>query len=148
MVDGKVWHMHEVAEKDLLEQQVSLMGELAHAIENHELEVQYQPKLDLKKNQIASVEALIRWHHPTRGYLSPDTFIPLAEKSDHIADMTLFVLQRTLRDLAQWRSAGLEVKGAGVGYFLQSCMTRNQISLRSCSRKLVSLKYSSRTLLL
>ena len=112
MVDGKVWHMHEVAEKDLLEQQVSLMGELAHAIENHELEVQYQPKLDLKKNQIASVEALIRWHHPTRGYLSPDTFIPLAEKSDHIADMTLFVLQRTLRDLAQWRSAGLEVKGA------------------------------------
>ncbi|OAN83435.1 hypothetical protein A8B77_02460 [Erythrobacter sp. EhN03] len=112
LANDKVWHMHEAAEQDLLEQQVSLMGELANAIENHQLEVQYQPKLDLKTNRIASVEALVRWHHPTRGYLSPDSFIPLAEKSDHIADMTLFVLQRTLRDLSQWQAAGMEVKAA------------------------------------
>ncbi|WP_341859307.1 EAL domain-containing protein [Qipengyuania sp. GPGPB31] len=63
-------------------------------------------------DRIASVEALVRWHHPTRGYLSPDSFIPLAEKNDHIADMTLFVLQRTLWDLAQWHAAGIEVKAA------------------------------------
>ncbi len=112
LANDKVWHMHEAAEQDLLEQQVSLMGELANAIENHQLEVQYQPKLDLKTNRIASVEALVRWHHPTRGYLSPDSFIPLAEKNDHIADMTLFVLQRTLRDLSQWHAAGTEVKAA------------------------------------
>ena len=112
LANDKVWHMHEAAEQDLLEQQVSLMGELANAIENHQLEVQYQPKLDLKTDRIASVEALVRWHHPTRGYLSPDSFIPLAEKSDHIADMTLFVLQRTLRDLSQWHAAGMEVKAA------------------------------------
>ncbi len=112
LANDKVWHMHEAAEQDLLEQQVSLMGELANAIENHELEVHYQPKLDLMTDRIASVEALVRWHHPTRGYLSPDSFIPLAEKNDHIADMTLFVLQRTLRDLAQWHGAGIEVKAA------------------------------------
>ncbi|WP_156494160.1 EAL domain-containing protein, partial [Erythrobacter sp. HI0028] len=112
LANDKVWHMHEAAEQDLLEQQVSLMGELANAIENHELEVHYQPKLDLMTDCIASVEALVRWHHPTRGYLSPDSFIPLAEKNDHIADMTLFVLQRTLRDLAQWHGAGIEVKAA------------------------------------
>ena len=123
LANDKLWHMHEAAEQDLLEQQVSLMGELANAIENHQLEVQYQPKLDLKTDRIASVEALVRWHHPTRGYLSPDSFIPLAEKSDHIADMTLFVLQRTLRDLSQWHAADIEVKAAVNGLHFLAIQT-------------------------
>ena len=110
--NGEAWHIHEEAERIAAETQISLMGELDAAIEGDELEVHYQPKLDLSKNEVVSVEALVRWQHPTRGHLSPDTFIPLTEKTDRIADLTLFVLRRTLADLAGWQALGLDLRAA------------------------------------
>lgn len=109
---SETWHFHKDAERAAAEAQISLMGELDDAIAADELEVHYQPKLDLAKNEVSSVEALVRWQHPTRGYLSPDSFIPLTEKTDRIADLTLFVLRRTLRDLAVWHKQGLALKAA------------------------------------
>ncbi len=109
---GERWHYHEAAEEAALERQVSLMGELDTAIANEELAVLYQPKLHLASGEIRSVEALVRWHHPERGFLSPDLFIPLAEENNRIAGLTLFVLHRTLKDLKSWAQDGVILSAA------------------------------------
>lgn len=109
---GETWLFHEIAERAALEQQVSLMGELDAAIAQGQLEVVYQPKLNLASDRIDAVEALVRWNHPNRGYLRPDTFIPLAEEADRIDDLTLFVLKRTIEDLGGWCARGLVLHAA------------------------------------
>lgn len=110
--EGAVFTYHEAAEQAALAQQVSLMGELDQAIVARELQVFYQPKLHLASNAIASVEALVRWEHPQRGLLRPDSFIPLAEQSDRIDDLTLYVLHQTIADLRAWCARGLVIKAA------------------------------------
>ncbi len=106
------WRYHEDAQSAALAQQISLMGELDEGVENGQLQVFYQPKVDLRSDDIASVEALIRWQHPTRGFLRPDMFIPLAEENDRIADLTLFVLRRTIDDLLHWCERGVVIGAA------------------------------------
>lgn len=110
--DEKAVHYHEAAGRTVIEEQVSLMGELDEAILRGDLEVLYQPKLLLAEDRIASVEALIRWNHPERGLLRPDTFIPMAEHSDRIEDLTLFVLRQTIDDLSRWCADGLVLRAA------------------------------------
>jgi EAL domain-containing protein (putative c-di-GMP-specific phosphodiesterase class I)/CHASE2 domain-containing sensor protein len=100
--EGKLWHAHEDAEAAIIEQRVTLMGELDEAIDAEQLKVVYQPKLRLETDRIESVEALLRWDHPVRGYMRPDLFIPLAEETKRIDRMTLFVLKRTVTDLLEW----------------------------------------------
>ncbi len=65
-----------------------LLGELRAAIEEGQLLLHYQPKIDLSSGSIIGVEALVRWQHPTRGLIFPDTFIPLAERSGLINPLT------------------------------------------------------------
>lgn len=89
-----------------IERSLTLMGELDQAIAAHELQAYYQPKLDLRSGRIVSAEALVRWAHPQRGFVPPDMFIPMAEHSDRIAPLTLYVLSRVLADLSEMRSAG------------------------------------------
>jgi EAL domain-containing protein (putative c-di-GMP-specific phosphodiesterase class I)/CHASE2 domain-containing sensor protein len=105
------WH-HGALDRAVLEQQVSLMGELDHAIASGQIEVHYQPKLALAENRITSVEALVRWRHPERGMIRPDLFIPLAEQADRIAPLTLFVLDRVVQDIAAWDREGLLLSAA------------------------------------
>ncbi|MEM1051847.1 MAG: EAL domain-containing protein [Pseudomonadota bacterium] len=110
--EGKLWHAHEDAEAAIIEQRVSLMGELDEAIDDEQLKVVYQPKLRLKTNRIESVEALLRWEHPRRGFMRPDLFIPLAEETNRIDRMTLFVLRRTITDLLEWSRNGVDMSAA------------------------------------
>ena len=110
--EGKLWHAHEDAEAVIIEQRVSLMGELDEAIDAEQLKVVYQSKLRLETDRIESVEALLRWDHPTRGYMRPDLFIPLAEETNRIDRMTLFVLRRTITDLLEWCSQDIVVSAA------------------------------------
>ncbi|MDT8758437.1 EAL domain-containing protein [Sphingomonas psychrotolerans] len=104
--DGTGWHFHDAGEDEVVDRELSLLGELDQAAGKGELQVVYQPKLDLRDNRIVSVEALVRWHHGTRGFLRPDLFIPLAERNDRIAGLTLHVLRQTISDLLEWRSRG------------------------------------------
>lgn len=110
--NGQTWHYHQEAEQSALAEQLSLMGELDAAITKKELQVLFQPKLELAKGKITSAEALVRWQHPERGLLRPDSFIPLAEESDRIFDLTLYVLRQTLDNLNQWEKQGHKVKVA------------------------------------
>ncbi|RYG87137.1 MAG: EAL domain-containing protein [Alphaproteobacteria bacterium] len=110
--EGRSWHVHDAADEDATDRDVSLLGELDEAIDNGEIQVVYQPKLDLKTDRITSVEALVRWHHRTRGFLPPDLFIPLAERGARIDKLTMFVMKRTIADLLKWHHLGLPVSGA------------------------------------
>lgn len=109
---GKLWHAHEDAEAAMVEQRVSLMGELDAAVAAGELDVIYQPKLRLATDMIESVEALVRWDHPVRGKMRPDHFIPLAEETNRIDALTLYVLRKTIADLKAWNAQGINVSGA------------------------------------
>ena len=73
-------------------------SDLRAAIGRDELFVQYQPKLNLRRQEITSVEALIRWQHPRRGLVMPNDFIPVAERTGVIADLTLWILRRAIAD--------------------------------------------------
>lgn len=79
---------------------------LLSAIEQGELFLQYQPKLHLRRQEITSVEALIRWRHPTRGLVLPNDFIPAAERSGAIRAMTLWTLRQVVIDQRRMRAAG------------------------------------------
>jgi diguanylate cyclase len=78
---------------------LTLMGDFRQAIETNQLVLHYQPKLRLEDGRIDSVEALVRWQHPTRGLLYPDQFVPLAEQTDLIERLTGWVLTRALIEL-------------------------------------------------
>lgn len=82
--------------------------ELGRAIAEDELELRYQPKVDLSNGEIREVEALLRWNHPQRGVVSPADFIPVAEGSMLIHPLTQWVLRRALADRRHWRAAGFD----------------------------------------
>jgi EAL domain-containing protein (putative c-di-GMP-specific phosphodiesterase class I) len=107
-----VFRRNSAVDVEAMERRVVLMGELDQAIERGEIEVHYQPKLSIAYDHITSVEALVRWRHPTRGMIRPDFFIPLAEQTDRISDLTLFVIGRTMRDLAHWQAQGFALTAA------------------------------------
>lgn len=110
--EGTAWHVHHARDEEEIERELSLLSELDEAVANRQIEVLYQPKHDIAQGRITSVEALVRWHHPTRGLVMPDLFIPLAEQNDRIAGLTLYVVERTIADLAAWHAAGHAITGA------------------------------------
>jgi EAL domain-containing protein (putative c-di-GMP-specific phosphodiesterase class I) len=85
---------------------LELLGELGEAIKQHQLELHHQPKIVLADNSVHSVETLIRWNHPTRGYIPPGQFIPRAEGSLLINHLTDYVIDTTLRQLRTWHEEG------------------------------------------
>jgi diguanylate cyclase (GGDEF)-like protein len=88
---------------------LGLVGEVRDAVERGELVVHFQPEVDLATGQTTRVEALLRWNHPERGLLAPDSFIPLAGRSTLIRAITRFVLDAALRQCRSWQDAGLNV---------------------------------------
>jgi diguanylate cyclase len=88
------------------------MSELRQAIVADQLFLLYQPKIKLKDGLISGVEVLARWQHPTLGLISPDEFIPVAERTGLIIPLTLWVLQQALLQYRSWRSKGLDLSVA------------------------------------
>lgn len=80
----------------------NLLVDLEDAIENEHLHVVYQPKWNLHTDQLHGFEALIRWEHPVYGWIGPEVFIPVIEKSGQIDSLTRFVIRHALGDLAEW----------------------------------------------
>ncbi len=80
----------------------ALAMELRHAIERNELELYYQPQLDVRTGQVSGYEALLRWHHRTRGVVSPTEFIPIAEETGLIIPIGEWVLKTVCAEVARW----------------------------------------------
>ena len=90
-----------------------LLGDLRKAIDTEDqLSVHYQPKLDLRTGEVAGLEALLRWQHPTRGMIPPSEFIPLAEQTGLIHSLTRRVLRLVLSQLQEWRLGGWDIQVA------------------------------------
>ena len=88
---------------------LSLMGELRDALANDGFMLHFQPQIDIGSGQLIRVETLIRWQHPDLGYLAPDQFIPLAERTGDIHRLTRWVLEQGIRQLAAWSRRGLTI---------------------------------------
>src|SRR4051794_12869453 len=88
---------------------LALAGELRRALENDELTVYYQPQAALSSGLVTGVEALVRWHHPKRGLISPDVFIPLAENTGLIGPLTMCVLDNAMAQVRIWDGLGLHL---------------------------------------
>jgi diguanylate cyclase (GGDEF)-like protein len=88
---------------------LTLMGELRQAINNDELILHFQPKVTSKTGRINAVEALVRWDHPRHGILPPNEFIPLAERTGLIEELTIWALKKALRQGAIWRNRKLKI---------------------------------------
>ena len=93
----------------LVRENMSLLGELVDAIELNQLALHYQPKIDTKTGKVVSVEALMRWHHPNRGNVPPGVFIPCAEQSTLIFDITTFALETALKQIVRWNKQGIDL---------------------------------------
>ncbi len=83
--------------------------ELYQAIHNDEMIVHYQPQIEISTHKLVGAEALIRWKHPTRGIISPSNFLPLAENTNLINNITDFVLDKAIRQCGQWNDAGISM---------------------------------------
>ncbi|HXH16116.1 MAG TPA: EAL domain-containing protein [Sphingomonas sp.] len=88
----------DVTGTSLVVDRTELARDLTQGIEREELFLQYQPKVHLRRQEITSVEALVRWNHPTRGLVLPNDFIPLAEQSRDIVALTLWTIRRSIAD--------------------------------------------------
>jgi EAL domain-containing protein (putative c-di-GMP-specific phosphodiesterase class I) len=91
---------------------VELENALRSAIGQKQLEMHYQPQIDLASGAIIGLEALMRWKHPQRGLVSPALFIPIAEESELIQELGLWALGDALQRAAQWHAAGWRVRVA------------------------------------
>lgn len=91
-----------------IEDQVRQHHELVHALNNQEFLVHYQPVIHADNGEITSVEALVRWQHPTAGLLEPAEFIQAAERNGTIRELGNKVLQQVCRDLPAFRAAGIQ----------------------------------------
>ncbi|MBC9723472.1 bifunctional diguanylate cyclase/phosphodiesterase [Streptomyces sp. TRM68367] len=87
---------------------LGLLGDLRRALDAHEVQLHYQPKVRFD-GHVAGLEALVRWVHPERGRVPPDEFIAIAESSGLMPHLTEYVLETALGQVAEWRSQGLFV---------------------------------------
>ncbi len=92
--------------------QLARVSELRHALEHGQLHVSYQPTISLLTQKIIGVEALLRWQHPEDGLISPDEFIPLAERTGLIRPLTTFVFNQALQQLSAWQKTGIHIRMA------------------------------------
>ncbi|MDB5846671.1 MAG: hypothetical protein JWP29_423 [Rhodoferax sp.] len=96
-----VTQLYDAALDSSSTQTLSLLSELRHAVQNHELRLFLQPKISLKTGEVMAAEALVRWQHPTRGLIPPVAFIPFAEQTGFIRQLTLWMFNEVAR---QWSS--------------------------------------------
>jgi EAL domain-containing protein (putative c-di-GMP-specific phosphodiesterase class I)/GGDEF domain-containing protein len=88
---------------------LALLADLRQAIHQRQLYLAYQPQIDPRSGRASAVEALLRWQHPERGLISPGVFIPLAERTGLIGELTSWVLDEALDAQVRWRAAAIDL---------------------------------------
>lgn len=89
---------------------LALESEIRLGMERGEFEVYYQPRIDVRQGEIVAAEALLRWHHPERGCVMPDVFIPICEECGLIQELGRLVLRDAIRQQRQWQTMGSEIR--------------------------------------
>lgn len=109
---GKDYAIYEDRLNRYSPRRLVLLGELRQAIEKNELQLHFQPKIDLQEHSVVGVEALARWKHPEHGFIPPNEFVIPAEKSGLIKPFTEWVLNAALRQCHAWQEEGLRINVA------------------------------------
>lgn len=111
------WHSFQYFDQamdDEIRKRVDLENDLRRALANNELWLAYQPQIDLQTGAVIGAEALLRWQHPTLGFVSPGEFIPVAEACGLILPIGDWIIEEICRQLGAWRQAGLPLVQVGI----------------------------------
>jgi EAL domain-containing protein (putative c-di-GMP-specific phosphodiesterase class I) len=131
----------DVALESKVEDSVEMETQLRQAIEQEQLRLYYQPKVNLQTRRVVGFEALVRWQHPVHGLLGPLHFIPLAERCQLINQVGRWVINEAMAQLARWQAQGQAARTVGVNVsFVQivsgsllreirDCAARHQVDL-------------------
>lgn len=109
---GGAWAVFEPRMAADQREQAALVADLRSAVSRHQFQLVYQPKIDARTLQVTAAEALLRWHHPERGAISPAVFVPLAERHGLIDEIGNWVIDEACRQAGLWRVAGLRMRVA------------------------------------
>ncbi|WP_404340337.1 EAL domain-containing protein [Pseudoalteromonas mariniglutinosa] len=96
-MQGERWRIFDLENARLSKQRLMIASSLKEAITDDQLNLYFQPQIDLTTGQVIGAEALLRWHHPTLGHISPDVFIPIAESSGVIYELTEWVVAEAIK---------------------------------------------------
>jgi diguanylate cyclase (GGDEF)-like protein/PAS domain S-box-containing protein len=122
-----------------LKERVAIESSLRAGLKLNQFDVHYQPIIDIQTRRVAGLEALLRWKHPTQGYVSPERFIEVAEETGLIIPIGQFVLDRIGRDITTWREQGahlvpvsmnvsaVQLERTKLRELIQQAMTKNRI---------------------
>jgi len=102
--------LYDTGMRTFREEHLSLLGDLQQAVDNNELILYYQPKVAINGAGGDEAEALVRWIHPRKGFIPPGEFIPFAEQTGYIKELTRWVLARAIKQAGQWLREGRPVK--------------------------------------
>ena len=105
-----VFELYDPALDSSSKQTLSLLSELRYAVEHHELRLFLQPKIALDNGRVIAAEALVRWQHPVRGLVPPDAFIPFAEQTGFVRQLTLWMFDEAARQWADLQQPGLPLR--------------------------------------
>jgi diguanylate cyclase (GGDEF)-like protein/PAS domain S-box-containing protein len=108
------FHFHSADLDVQVRERVAIGEELYTALKTGQLQLYYQPQVEIPSGRITGLEALIRWNHPVRGMVSPAEFIPIAEKSGLIVALGSWVIAESCRQIEAWRAEGIVVPLVGV----------------------------------
>lgn len=103
------WTVYEVEQEPVRKDQFAILAAVRTGLQNGEFSLHYQPKIDIKTGGVIGVEALARWNHPVRGFVSPLEFIPVVEETLLIGPFTEFVAETAAAQLSAWLAKGLRV---------------------------------------
>ncbi|MCE2572733.1 putative bifunctional diguanylate cyclase/phosphodiesterase [Motilimonas eburnea] len=99
-------------EDEQYQRELTIISDLPKGLAQGQFHLVFQPKVDIQQNQCRAAEALIRWQHPELGFVPPDEFIRLAEHSGNIEQVSHWVIEQAIAQLATWRAQGVELKVA------------------------------------
>jgi diguanylate cyclase (GGDEF)-like protein/PAS domain S-box-containing protein len=92
-----------------LKERIAIEASLRTALQSRQLDVHYQPIVDIETHKVVALEALLRWKHPNHGYVRPERFVNVAEEAGLIVPIGEFVMQRAIEDTVRWRQAGAAI---------------------------------------
>jgi len=110
--EQKLTGTYELGRDERHMRRLSIIADLKRAVQEDELTVHFQPKIHMQTGEVTSVESLVRWIHPERGFMPPDEFIDLAESSGNIGLVTQWVLNAVVEQISVWETQGIKLKAA------------------------------------
>jgi EAL domain-containing protein (putative c-di-GMP-specific phosphodiesterase class I)/GGDEF domain-containing protein len=112
LIGQRRWNVYSNAEDEHQKRAFRLLNDVGAGIAGGQFQLLYQPKHDLVNDTCLSAEALLRWHHPELGPISPAEFIPLVERTALIGPLSHWVMRTAIRQIAEWHAAGHQIKVA------------------------------------